>query len=137
MTSPRCRWLTAFLTLTCSGCMTTAAIIELPQRGALTPAAPRYYELSLDLTLHAKPYHIDYSWSCEQRKVFTASVMQWVLRWKSDFKIVAKGFPDGLVVYFWQPSSAYCVDNTTKIVPRIVVASDETTPVTVALFGTR
>ena len=135
VTAARYRWLSTLLALTCSGCMTSAAITELPQRAKLNPEPPRYYVLSLDLVLGGNPYHIDYSWRCEQKKVFTASVMQWVLQWKSEFKIVAKRFADGTVIFLWQP--AYCVAKTTNIVPRVVVSSDEPTPNTVALFDTR
>ena len=116
--------------------MTAAAIVQSPEWASLNPEPPRHFEASLDLVLDGKPYHVDYSWACEHKKVFTAAVMQWVLQWRSEFKIVAKSFADGTVIYFWQPI-AYCLSETAKFVPRIVVSGNERRPATVALFDSR
>ena len=130
------RWLGLALSLTCAGCMTAAAIVQSPELASLNPEPPRYFEASLDLLLEEKPYHVDYSWACEHRKVFTASVMQWVLKWRSEFKIVARSFADGTTVYFWQPI-AYCLSDTARFVPKIVVSRNESRPATITLYDSR
>lgn len=121
----------------CSGCMTTAAVIDSPRITQLTPDPPRFYELALDLSIKDKKHHVEYSWMCEQKAIFTASVMQWVLRWKpeNEFGLIAKQLDDGTMVIFVQP---FCfLSDETSIVPKIFVINNGDILKQVSFFDAR
>jgi len=121
----------------CTGCMAGAAIITYPESLKLNPEPPRNYELSLDILVASKSYHIDYSWNCEQKKHFTASVMRWVLSWRSEFKVVAKQIDDGMTLFFRQPSSAYCASDSANFIPKVLLTNGENQPTSATFFVAR
>ncbi len=121
--------------LICAGCMSSAALVTYPESLKLRSEPLRYYELSIDLSVEGAPYHIDYSWACEQQKVFTASKMKWVLRWKSERKLVARQVEDGKIFYFMQPD--YCGTDTANLVPQILMTNGEAKPTSAIYFDIR
>jgi len=121
-----------------SGCSAVYALKTTPDIVNLKPEQPRNYQLSLDVKLAGKEYHIDYSWACEQKSHYTGAVGRWVLSWQSDPIIVAKQIDKGVTLLFAQPNSAFCIENSTaNFTPKIIATGGEELPLRVSFFDAR
>ena len=107
------------LCVSLSGCLVPAMIAGLPDKAKLDPQPDRYLRLTLDVALNNRPRTIEHIWKCTHEKIFSAAV-GWTLAWRSEHrKYVVKRADDDLVVFFQQPTDAYC-----GVIERVPYASD-------------
>ncbi|MBQ0807296.1 MAG: hypothetical protein KBT55_04930 [Porticoccus sp.] len=109
-----------------------AILITAPSSLFLTKEEPRHYLLSADIYSNGNNYQVNHSWSCKQKRQFSANT-GWGMAWHIERKLIAKNIHNDLAIYFYQPR--YCRDvGSENHTLKLLIATGEQ-PKTVITFN--
>lgn len=113
---------TLLVALACScvvltGCFSSAALLQSDQALSLKPEPGRYLKMIATIEGVDRSESIEFAWSCEHTRYFSAATMSWRLKWKSAIQdYLVRELKNGDVIFTSIPYDRFCdITNATEL----------------------
>jgi hypothetical protein len=91
------------------GCFTTAALLQSDQALSLEPEPDRHFKMTGVVEGPDRSEPIEFAWSCEQTRYFTAATMSWRLKWHNASQdYLVRELKNGDLIFTSIPYDRYC-----------------------------